>query len=200
MALDVIGMMESDIQKASQKSGSGSASFFVLKAGEKAKVRALLDLNQVAVVYKHDFFNNVTKKYEVNSICADTPELELPRGFCKHCITAKETKNKKLEAVRYFVIPLYVYQIVRPGKNGEWESVTWTDQDGVEKPVSGIRYLQLKASSDILKTLLDLYRDAGSISAGDLVISRQGERLETTYTVINRPPSPFKVPEGVEIP
>lgn len=196
MALDVIGMMESDIQKASQKSSGGSASFFVLKSGEKALVRALLDLNKIAIVYKHDLFNPSTGKYEVNAICSDTPELELPTGQCKHCADAKAAKNKKLEVVRYFVIPLYVHQI----KNSAGQQVTWTDNDGNEKPVSGVRYLQLKASSDILKTLLDLFRDAGSISAGDLVIGRQGEKLDTKYTVINRPPSAFKAPEGVEIP
>ena len=187
--LDIIGEIENEMKRAQAKSAGGSASFFVLKDGEKALVRPLLNLNAIAIIQKHDFYNPATKKFEVNAICAHVPELELPADSCKHCATAKSTNNKKLSAVKYFIIPLWVYGI----KNSAGQAVVYQDQDGNEKPVSGLRYLQLKASSDILSTLLEMYREGTDLTSLDLTISRKGESLDTKYTVLPRTPAPFTV-------
>lgn len=187
MALDVISMMESDMEKAKKASGgNGSPTFFLLKAGEKALVRPLLDLNKAVLVHKHDLWNQATKKFEVNALCAKDQDLD-----CKHCFDAEMQKNKKLAAVRYFIIPLWVYQI----KNKDGQVVTWKDQDGNEQAIRGVRYLQMKATSPILANLLDFFREEKSILNNDFVISRTGESLDTVYTVIAKAPKPFAVPD-----
>lgn len=189
MAIDIIGEMEAEQKRA--KSSSGNASFFVLKDGEKALVRPLLNLNEVASIKKHDYFNPTTKKFEVNALCAES--IDLPVSVCKHCLTAKQTNNKKLNPTKYFVIPIWVYGI----KNSAGQPVVYTDQNsGEEKAVQGLRYLQLKASSDILSTLLEMYREGTDLTTLDLTISRKGESLDTKYTVLPRPAAPFAV-EGV---
>lgn len=189
MALDMIAEIEQEQKRAAAKSNGGNASFFVLKAGEKALIRPLLNLNAVASILKHDFYNNSTGKYEVNALCAETSALELPAGSCRHCQTAKESGNKKLTAVKFFVIPLYVYGI----KNAKGEPITYTDNEGNEKPQQGVRYLSLKASSDILATFLEAFREGTDITSADWTISRTGEKLETKYKTLKRDSSPFTV-------
>lgn len=195
MALEIdntIAEIEAEMKRAQAKSSGGNVSFFVLKDGEKALVRPLLNLNQVASLLMHVYWNPGSGKFDVNSVCAHQAELELPAGSCKHCATVKTMTDKKaagkMAATKYFVVPLYVYGI----KNAAGAPVTYT-QDDKEVAVQGVRYLQLKPTSDILATLLEIYRDNGDITTGDLTISRKGEKLDTKYTVTQRPPAVFSV-------
>lgn len=189
---NMIAEIEAEMKRAQAKSSGGNVSFFVLKDGEKALVRPLLNLNAVASILMHVYWNPATSKFDVNAVCAHQAELALPAGSCKHCATAKSMSDKKaagkMAANKYFVIPLWVYGI----KNAAGQAVTFT-QDDKEQPVQGVKYLQLKPTSDILSTLLEIYRDSGDIMAGDLTISRKGEKLDTKYTVLQRPPAVFTV-------
>jgi hypothetical protein len=188
--LDVVAEIEAEQKRAAAKSAGGNASFFVLKNGEKALVRPLLNLNACASIWKHDFYNQATGKYEVNALCAQS--LDLPAECCKHCMAAKSTGNKKLSAIKLFIVPLYVYGI----KNSDGQAITYTDQEGNEKSVSGVRFLSLKGTSDMLATLVTMFREGTNISSSDLTITRKGEKLLTSYTILPRPPAPFAV-EGI---
>jgi hypothetical protein len=182
---DVVAEMETEQKRAAARSSAGSASWFMLKDGEKALVRCLLNLNQVASVLKHDFWNPSTRKFEVNALCARS--LDLDADQCAHCVTART--NKKLSAQKYFIVPLYVYGV----KNSAGQPVSYVDQEGNEKAVEGLKYLQLKASSDILATLLAMYRDGANLTTMDLKITRAGAGTDTRYTVLPQPPSTFAV-------
>lgn len=188
MAIDILGEIEQEQKRLAAKANGGNASFFKLKDGERALVRPLLNLGNIAVILKHDFFNPTTRKYEISALCTGTSYFGMP-DQCQHCQTAKDTKNKKLLATKYFVVPLWVYSV----KNAEGQTVTYTDQEGNEKQVSGLRYLQMKASSDILGVLTAMYREGIDITSLDLVIGRKGESLDTKYTVLQHPPKPFAV-------
>lgn len=196
MAIEIdntIAEIEAEMKRAQAKSSGGNVSFFVLKDGEKALVRPLLNLNQVASILMHVYWNPGSGKFDVNSVCAHQPELELPANSCKHCATVKTLTDKKaagkMTATKYFVIPLWVYGV----KNAAGAPVTYKDQEDKEQPVQGVKYLQLKPTSDILATLLEIYRDSGDIAAADLLIGRKGEKLDTKYTVLPRAAAPFTV-------
>src|SRR5581483_2663707 len=186
---DVVAEMEAEQKKAAARSSAGSASWFMLKDGEKALIRCLLNLNAVAVILKHDFYNPVTRKFEVNALCAVTSGLSLEESQCKHCQTAKQTGNKKLLAQKYFVMPVWVYGV----KNAQGQAVTYFDSEGNEQPVQGLKYLQMKATSDILATLIAMYRDGTDLTTLDLTISRTGAGTDMKYTTLPRQPQPFAV-------
>lgn len=190
--------IENEIKRVAAKSGGNFGMFFSLKDGDKAKVRLLLNLNMVPSVIRHDLFNPATNKPEVNALCSDTSILELPQGQCKHCQTVKTMTDKKqraaLTAKKHFVIPVYVYAV----KNAAGETVTFEDQDGNKQPVQGVKYWQIKPTSDVMNNLLNLYRGneflpGVNLTTMDLVISREGTGLETKYHVKDLPATPFTI-------
>lgn len=185
MAINVIAEMEAEQKRAASRSSGGNASWFMLKDGEKSLVRCLLPLNQVASILKHKIFNPSTRNFDINALC--TRSLELDEEQCAHCIAARS--NKKLLAQKFFVVPVYVYGV----KNAAGQPVMCPDQEGNEKAVAGLKYLEIKASSDILAVLLEMYRDGTNLTSLDLKISRTGAGTDTKYTVLPQPPSPFAV-------
>lgn len=185
MAIDVIAEMEAEQKRAAARSSGSNVSWFMLKDGEKSLIRCLLNLSQAAIILKHDFYNPATRKFEVNALCARS--LDLDEEQCAHCIAARG--NKKLLAQKYFILPVYVYGV----KNSSGQAVVYTDSEGNEKAVQGLKYLQLKASSDILAVLLAMYRDGTNLTGLDLKISRTGASTDTKYTVLPQSPSPFAV-------
>lgn len=159
--------------------------FFSIKAGEKALIRPLMNMNEYVLVNKHELFDNATKKFVARAICAKDLDLE-----CQYCLDA--TNNKKLTADKRFILPIYVHAVVNV-KTGL--SVTYKDQDGNEVAVSGVRLLEMKRSSSILKDLVGAFNedDEHNITRMDFVIRREGEGLETEYTVTPKAPSKFTV-------
>lgn len=171
--------------EAKAKSGNG-AGFFVLKDGEKALVRPLL--NTFVPVWHHSIWNNDTRKWDVNAICARS--MDLPDEFCAHCQKAKETGNKKLMAVQQFAVPFWLYG-VRIAATGE--VVTYKKEGQEPQPVRGLRYAQFKAGDPIFESLLTMYKMAGDITLRDIAIKQTGERLEKKYTIDPQDPTTFTV-------
>lgn len=186
---DVIAEIEAEMKRASAKSSGGNANFLVLKNGQKALVRPLLNLDAIASVLKHEYYNPSSQKYEIEALCAETSSLDLS-GMCKHCAVAKQTNNKKLEAIKVFVIPVWVYAM----KDSANQNITYTDQQGKEQLVSGIRYIPMKPSSDILAALMAMWKEGTDLTSLDMTIIRSGEKFDTKYTVLPRAPKPFDVP------
>jgi hypothetical protein len=182
---DVVVEMETEQKRVAARSSAGSASWFMLKNGEKALVRCLLNLNQAVSILKHESWNPSTRRFEINALCARS--LELDADQCAHCVAART--NKKLSAQKFFIVPLYVYGV----KNSAGQAVSYIDPEGNEKLVEGLKYLQLKASSDILATLIAMYRDGSNVTAMDLKITRAGTGIDTRYTVLPQPPSVFSI-------
>ena len=61
---DVISQMENEIERSKQS--TGSPTFFVLKDGEKALVRCLLDLNTCSTLARVDL--NASATYEFGNV------------------------------------------------------------------------------------------------------------------------------------
>src|SRR5579859_5570225 len=149
--------------KAKAASGGNGAGFFMLKDGELAKVRPLL--NKFIPVYRHDLFNRATNKYEVQAVCAKS--VDLTSEFCAHCQKAIETKNRKLEAVMQFVVPLWLYGIrdmndlISDGQGGKVGKPRTYQKEGEEPQlVRGLRYAQFKPGDPIFENLLTMYKMA----------------------------------------
>ena len=71
--------------------------------------------------------------------------------------------------------------------------MTYTDPEGNAQPVKGIRLLEMKRTSSILRDLIANYNedDNHNITSFDFVITRKnidGDKLQTTYTVISKQP------------
>lgn len=172
--------------------------FFSLKNGDKALVRLLLNFDKNVRMDYHEHYNAAEQKYDVNAVCAQEFGQE-----CAHCEQAKTTKDWKLKAQRHVYIPVYVHNIKRQRDDKTWAPVTYKE-DGVEKPVSGVRMLDMKlSSSTILDDLQAAYlEDADKpsdldITRYDFVISRRGAGLETNYTVTAKPGALLGLPAGL---
>lgn len=175
--------------KAKAAAGGNGAGFFILKNGEKALVRPLL--NKFIPVFHHSIWNNNNGKWDVNAICAQS--VDLPKELCAHCKKAEETSNKKLTAVKQFVVALWLYG-VRDTATGAVK--TYKNKDGEEIAQRGLRYAQFKVGDPIFETLLTMYKMAGDITLRDITIQQTGEKLEKKYTIDPLDPSPFVV-EGM---
>lgn len=180
---DPMALLDEEMNKASE-TRSFKPFFFSIAKDEKALIRPLLNMPQYLLVNKHEFYNPGTNKFEVRAICARDVELE-----CQHCIDAQT--NKKLSADKRFVLPIYVHAVINT-KTGE-QSIYET-QDGEKLPVKGPRLLEMKRSSSILRDLVAAYNesDEHDITGNDFVIRREGEKLETKYTVTMKAPKPFE--------
>lgn len=187
---DPMAILEEEMNRKSDTSGF-KPFFFMLKDGEKALVRPLLNMNQYALINKHEYFDNAKKQYVARAICAADVELD-----CQLCLDAEQ--NKKLKADTRFILPVYVFSVkeVKTGKE-----VTYT-KDDKEVAVSGVRLLEMKRTSSILRDLVAAYNesDEHDITLNDFVISRQnidGDPLKTKYTVTPKAPKPAVFPEDI---
>jgi len=180
---DPMALLEEEMNKAPE---SGLKPFFFsIKSGEKALIRPLMNMNEYVLVNKHELFDNGSKKFVARAICAKDLELE-----CQYCLDA--ANNKKLTADKRFILPIYVHAVVNVETG---LPVTYKDQDGNEQEVKGVRLLEMKRSSSILKDLVGAYNesDTHNITENDFVIRRKGEALETEYTVTPKAPSKFTI-------
>jgi hypothetical protein len=187
---DPMALLEEEMNRKSDTSGF-KPFFFMLKDGEKALIRPLLNMSQYAQVNKHEYFDSAKKQYVARSICAVDLEQE-----CQLCLDAAD--NKKLKADSRFVLPIYVLSVkdVKTGKE-----ITYT-KDDQEIAVSGVRLLEMKRTSSILRDLVASYNesDEHDITLNDFVISRQnidGDPLKTKYTVTPKAPKPASFPEEI---
>lgn len=182
--VDPMSVLDEEMNKQPENTGF-KPFFFSIAKDEKALVRPLLNMNQYVMVNKHEAWNQAAGKFDVRAICAADLDLD-----CQHCVDAVTTGNKKLKADKRFILSVYVHAVINV-KTGQ--QVTYTDQEGKEHPVSGPRLLEMKRSSSLLRDLVAAYNesDEHDITAQDFVIRREGEKLETKYTVTPKAPKPF---------
>lgn len=214
VVMNPIEELEFEIEQGEkQKNTSYVPLFFYLTDGQKAYIRPLVNLMLpdrtagYAKMVLHDRYDRVNKKDSIKAVCAT-----MVSGECFYCAQAAQElsaagKNKEalkkarqLEAANRIYLPVYLHKI-QAFKDGKWADVTYEDSDGNQQPVNGLRYLELKRTSTILKDLLEYYKesDAHDITIVDFVIKRTGAGLDTEYSCIANPngPKPFnKVVEG----
>ncbi len=195
-AKEAMTILEDEMNKADEK-GSGLAPFFFsIKDGEKALITPLLNMSQYVLVNKHEIFNPAINKFDVAAICAFDLQLQ-----CQYCLDV--VNNKKLTAGKRFVLPIYVHAVINV-KTGAY--VTYKDKDGVEHNVSGVRLLEMKRTSSILRDLVASYngtddsdvKAANNITKLSYVIRREnvdGDKLQTRYTVT--PKQARELPEDI---
>lgn len=220
MATNIFAEIDQEIEEAAAraKANGGNVFFFKLADGQRAKVRFLLDLNEGMSLYRHKVYNPGTNKFDVNAICTRTAGMDLGESFCKYCQEAERTNSKELTAVKYFIWPVWVYQMAGPTKDERGhiqrdakgnvieEVLKYKDKDGNVHDQSGIRYIEVKGTAPLLASLRENYRmleEGDSFLKHDIVIAltcQNGDVKKPHYTVILRNPSSFNSPEGVEVP
>lgn len=192
---DSVAQFEAERRKERERS-TQPPFFFALKDGQKANVRFLLDYSDAPACKfgYHEMYDSSKKEYTVNAVCAQAFGKE-----CVHCAQAKETGVWKLKAQQHVYLPIYVHGI-KELRGGLWVVVTY-QEDGVEKPVQGLRVLDMKfTSSTILDALALAYAESSddlkerTITDHDFVISRNGAGLDTKYTVSQNPRAPLALP------
>ena len=207
MAKSVLDIMDEQIQRAKEVSASGGTYkpiFFRLTPSSKkgispnqeAVIRPLFDLDQVVVMAMHRQYNEAEPTRSINAVCA----RELGQK-CKYCELAMT--DKKMAASVSFMLPVFVYQIVDQGDDLKGSRVlTYTDADGKEVQISGIRILELQAFGkigDVLDWLRNYARDERKedasyiLTSQDFVIARKGAKQTLSYSIRARKPKPFEI-------
>lgn len=178
--------------KAKRAAGGGNGMIFILGDGKRALVRPLL--NQFISVWRHDWYNQATKKTEIRAICTQT--LGIPAEQCQHCVKAQQTGDKKLAAVRQWIIPVWLYAI-KDVKTGD--PLTYKDKEGVEHLSCGLRFIQAKGDDPILTFFKNMYKLSRDITIRDVSIEQIGERLEKKYEFDPKDIKPFDAAEIPEV-
>ncbi len=190
---DPMAVLDEEMQRAAEKSGGFAPFFFSIRDGERALVRPLLNMRDYVMLRFHEKFNSATKKYDVSAVCAADFGQE-----CQHCKDA--ATDKKLSAQNRFYLPVYIHGALKQDPiTKKWAPLTYTDQEGNEQPVKGVRILEMKPSSSILSALVGAYNtaDTHNITLYDFVIERKGAQLDTTYTTTLSPNAPRALPDDL---
>lgn len=199
MAIDTNMLAEIEAEKkraaeaaaeAKAKAGTG-AGYFVLRDGEKALVRPLL--NSFTPVFYHSVWNNTTRNWDVNAVCAQS--VDLSEEYCIHCQKAKETSSKKLAAVKQFVVPFWVYGLRKVATGA---IITYGKEGYEPQPVRGLQYAKFRVGDPIFESLLTMYKMAGDITLRDITIEQTGEKLDKKYTIDPNDPTAFTVEDVPE--
>lgn len=191
-ALDLI---DAELSRASQPRASRRPVFLFFREGHKALVRPLVNLDQVLVLSKHSKWSSDPNQ-KVDAVCAS----EIGES-CWYCNAAKE--EKKLRANVYFFLPVWVYAVkdVHTG-----QSVTYKDEDGQEKPIEGMRVLELSSFgtiSSVLKFFRSFYQDEDSghtITGNDFTLEQSGEGTKKSYIVMAKAQKPMRADIAQAIP
>lgn len=189
MALDVIGMMDQQFDRASAPRPSGKPTFlFFNENGMKARIRPLVNLDRTTVIKMHHKWAQ-EKEGRVNSVCAS--EIGKP---CKYCDMAPA--DKKLSPSVSFMLPVYVYQVTDRIGN----IVTVKNEQGEDEPIKGIRIIELTAYgviSQVLGILRSYFKEEPhDITACDFVIEQTGEGTNKQLNTI--PKAPTAMPDGLK--
>lgn len=189
---DVLSLMDAESKRASEPRKSSAPTFLRLNDRQKARIRPLFNLSQVLALSMHSKFNTASPKDSVNAVCASEVG-----GDCLYCAAAKD--DRKLSAGVSFFLPVYLSTLEEKGDDGKWSIVTFKkDADGVDKEVSGLRILELKAFGTIntvFQAIRSLYAedDQHDIRLYGLVVERVGAGQKTEYTIL--PKGPAQMPE-----
>ncbi len=173
-------LAEMDEEQSRAQRSKFSSFFLTLKAGEKAWIRPLLNLDACVVLNMHDKFDETLNKSTVSAVCAQEVELD-----CQHCVDAAQ--DKKLTARKHFFLPIYVHGVWKMNDKKEWVAVYTKDESGEQVSYRGVRLLDLKG--DIQHQLKSEYQESDdrTITNKDFVILRTGGgRSDTHYTVTQK--------------
>ena len=219
MAVDFLAEMEEASKRATASgSGNGVPVFLFFKGNMKASVRPLWNRGKegyALVVAVHSRFNPATNKPDVNAVCAGPT--------CQHCATvasaAKDDKDAwKLTAQKNFFMPVYVNGIQQKNESGQWVDLMYKDSEGIEKPVSGFRLLELSPFGTIAAVFeafknfwVDNEQDAPhDLTARNFTIERKEEGTKQlngrtvpakiTYDTLPKPVKPMSETQRGAVP
>ncbi len=184
---------ERKAKEAKEANKSFDNFFFFLKEDEKAVVHPLLNVPQMTLteLLYHEKYDHIAGKMVADHVCAADTKIGMK---CKTCQEADFTRDKKLKASPRLFLPVYVHGIYKTGLLGETVAVTAKGDDGVERPVQGVRMLKLKPGGALVDSFKEFYYDSDdrSILTSDFVITRRGSGLDTTYQLTSRKLTPIK--------
>jgi hypothetical protein len=186
---------ERKAKEAKEANKSFDNFFFFLKEDEKAVVHPLLNVPQMTLteLLYHEKYDHIAGKMVADHVCAADTKIGMK---CKTCQEADFTRDKKLKASPRVFLPVYVHGIYKTDLMGKTVAVTAKDDDGVERPVQGVRMLKLKPGGALVDSFKEFYYDSDdrSILTSDFVITRRGSGLDTSYNLTGRKLTPTKGP------
>jgi hypothetical protein len=190
MAINALDLIDKELARAAApKTSSKRPIFLFLKEGHKALVRPLYNLTDALVLNKHSKWND-DPQHRVNAICAQEEGND-----CKFCRMVAD--DKKMSAAFHFYLPVYVYSVVDQSTS---QKVTYKEkqEDGseVERPVSGVRVLELTSFGTIgavLKFFREFMKDEdnGPLTGYDFSISQVGAGQKKSFVVMSKAPKPM---------
>ncbi len=213
MATNIDVLAEMDEEKEQRQAASSTFKFVFLTlsvgpkkngqtatVGQKTSFRPLYALDQALLMLVHSIYDNATKAY-TKAICGK--EIGKPCQLCKQAEAETDRKRKReLEAKKSLMLPTWMYGIKDQfEKDGPWIALTTKNEDGEEKPINGMRILELQnfgAIEPVYKAIRRVHsgdpdeniapRDIRSM---DFVVECHGVQQEKKLTPDRRDPSPM---------
>jgi hypothetical protein len=175
MVGDVLAMIEDQMARPVVRScGQRRQLFLYLKERQKTMIRPLINLDVASAFAIHNRYHPDMKR-KIYVVCAR--EINKPCYYCRENSRGEQVCDAELS----FMLPVFVYSLIdtRSGRQ-----IMYRDQDGQDRPVSGVRLLELTAFGavrDILATFSAFVQAGGDISDCDWTleqfVSSQGKRI-----------------------
>ncbi len=178
MVGDILAMIDDQMSSTAMSDcGQHRQLFLSLKGQQSALIRPLLDLNSVTALAIHNRYHPDIKR-KVYAVCAR--EINKLCYYCQRRIREKQLCDAEVS----FMLPVFVYSLIdtRSGRR-----IMHREQDRLEKPVAGLRLLELTAFGvvrDVLATFATFVHAGGNISGCDWTleqfVSAQGKEIVAT--------------------
>lgn len=201
-AADILAMIDDDLlevakqaeefkkKKAEWEASKGLPRLLWIKPGT-ILLRPLYNLGDCLPLLKHNLYNNSDPKSSINAICGVEEE-----GDCAYCEDAEQ--NSKLIAQQYYYLPVYVYE--QRDEHGDIVMFQIKQDDGskVNKPVQGVKILELSRSGrigDILSALRKITKNPKyrhTITGCDFTLSQDGSGQSKKLSLVPDPAEPMQ--------
>ncbi len=186
-SVNALEVIDAELAKAAAPKPSNKRPVFLfLKENHKALIRPLFILKDALVLKRHNKYSENADQ-RINSICAT--EIGKPCVYCE-----QSAHDKKLSANLSFYLPVYVYSVFDTKTEQQVTFKEKIDDKDVEKPVTGIRVLELTSFGTIgaiLKFFREFTKDADSepITEYDFTISQVGSGQTKTFVCLPKAPT-----------
>jgi hypothetical protein len=221
MAMDVLSEMDEEKEQRQAEQGPRFTFLFLTMrvgpkkngqpatVGQKLSFRPLYALDQSLLMQCHSMYNAATNVY-TSAICAK--EISKPCEFCRQAEVEQDKKLKRaLEPKKSLMLPTWLHGIREQfDLGGSWFALTAKGEDGQEKPITGMRILELTNFGAIEPVFLairhvhsgDADEDIASrdIRTLDFLMECHGVQTDKKITPGKKDPSPITAEAKAAIP
>lgn len=221
MAMDVLAEMDEEKEQRQAEQGTRFTFLFLTMkvgpkkngqpatVGQKLSFRPLYALDQSLLMLNHSIYNATNNTYTA-AICAK--EIGKPCEFCRQAEQEQDKKLKRaLEPKKSLMLPTFLHGIREQFElNGQWFALTAKGEDGNEKPITGLRILEL-TNFGAIEPVFSAIRRVHSgdqdediaprdIRTLDMVMECHGVQTEKKLTLDKKDPSPMTAESKAAIP